>query len=118
MSYRFAKCGPSCLSATHSIGTMVRKLRDRLSTTVARTQPDVDPPVTTMVSTLWKVKIEPRLVSKKAEAMRLLTMMSRTLSMFSRSSNSARRLPTLMFCNESGVLVRVPQTPQSSPDSM
>src|SRR5690606_7003941 len=68
MSYRLAKCGLSCLSATHSSGTMVRKLRCRLSSTVARTQPEVEPPVTTTVSTPWKVKIEPRLVSKKAEA--------------------------------------------------
>ena len=85
---------------------------------MARTQPEVEPPVTTTVSTPWKLKIEPRLVSKKAEAMRLLTMMSRWRSMRRRSSNSERRLPTLMFCSESGVLVRVPQMPQSSPESM
>jgi hypothetical protein len=78
----------------------------------------VEPPVTTTVSTPWKVKMEPRLVSKNTEAIRLLTMMSRVRSMSSRSSNSARRLPTLMFWSESGVSVRVPQMPQSSPDSM
>src|SRR6478735_4839590 len=37
--------------------------------------------------------------------------------MTARSSNSARREPCLMFCSESGVSVRVPHTPASSPDS-
>src|SRR5512134_513053 len=118
MSYTLAKCGLSCLSATHSSGTMVRKLRDRLSTTVARTQPEVEPPVTTTVSMRWNVNSDPRLVSWKAEAIRLFTTISRLRSISSRSSNSARREPTLMFCSESGVFERVPQTPQSSPDSM
>ncbi|MNW07806.1 hypothetical protein D3C71_2044800 [compost metagenome] len=96
----------------------MRKLRCRLSTTVARTQPEVEPPVTTTVSMPWKLKIEPRLVSKNAEAMRLLMMMSRWVSISRRSSKSLRRLPTLMFCSESGVSLRVPQMPQSSPDAI
>jgi len=92
----------------------VRKPRERLSTTVVRTQPEVEPPVTMTVSTRCQVNSEPRLVSKKAEAMRLLMTMSPSKTA-QRSSRPARREPSLMFCSESGVSLRVPQTPQSSP---
>ena len=43
-----------------------RELLLRIKKILARTQPEVEPPVTTTVSTPWKLKIEPRLVSKKA----------------------------------------------------
>ncbi len=47
--------------------------------------------------------------------MRLLMTMSRERSIAQRSSSAARRDSSLMFCSESGVSLRVPQTPQSSP---
>ena len=56
---------------------MVRKLRDKLSTTVALTHPEVEPPVTITVSMPWKLNTELRWVSWKAEAMRLLMTTSR-----------------------------------------
>lgn len=48
--------------------------------------------------------------------MRLLMTMS-PASMRKRSSSRARSEPALMFCNESGVSLRVPQIPASSPES-
>ena len=45
----------------------------------------------------------------------LITISPRSISQ--RSSSAARRESALMFCSESGVSVRVPHTPQSSPES-
>ena len=64
----------------------------------------------------WKVNSDHKWVSKNGLAMRLCMTMSPGW-MSARGSNRARSEPCLMFCSESGVLVRVPHTPASSPES-
>ena len=68
------------------------------------------------VSMRWKVSSDHRLVSKNGLAMRLCMTMSPG-STWARGSICARSEPCRMFCSESGVLVRVPQTPASSAES-
>lgn len=58
MSNRLTRCVRRTRSATHWRGTMTRKPADTASTTVARTQPLVELPVTTTVSTPHLVRYE------------------------------------------------------------
>src|SRR3954447_20904252 len=68
MSNSAASCGPGWRSATASRGPTTRYACCRASTTVARTQPDVDAPVTTTVSAPWAASIAASGVPKNAEA--------------------------------------------------
>ena len=68
MSKRFARCGVSARSKTHSSTIAFLKPYDAASTTLARTQPLVTQPVWITVSTRFSIRKLTRLVPKNALA--------------------------------------------------